>query len=279
MKNDGPFLFVGSHHPQRHAERLEPSEIANPGADAIIPGQLSSLADSALDAAIGSTGRFLEVVVIDATGQRAGSPGVWLASCQPRFKSPPSLANQFLPGRLGLGHFRLGRSHRLFLLVVGQQQGGRGNRTREVGIDSRFVDVVEEGEELVVLLLGNRVELVLVTSGTFECQTQECHREGVVAVGNVLDTEFLQRATALDLLRMQTVESRGQPRVISRLGHQVTGQLQGDKTVVGHVGIECPDNPVSIRPDMAIAIDLVTVRVGVASNIEPFGGHSFAIGR
>ena len=119
---------------------------------------------------------------------------------------------------------------------------------------------------------------MLVTPGTFERQTQEGHRKGVVAVGDVFDAELLQRAAAFDLLRVQAVEGGGQPRVVGRLGQQVAGQLQSDEPVIRHVLVESPHHPVAIRPHVAVAIDLVTVRVRVACDVEPFGGHPFAIG-
>ena len=217
--------------------------------------------------------------MVNATRQRAGRPGVGLASFQPLAECPPSLIGHLSPTRLRFGDLRLGRDHRGFLLVIGQQQGGRRYRTGEVGVDAGFVDVVEEGEELVVLLLGNRIELVLVTTSTFERQSQECHREGVIAIGDVFDTELLGSTATLDLLGMQAIEGRCQLGVPGRFRDQVTGQLPRDKLVVGHVRIEGPHDPVAIWPDVTIPIDLVSVGIGVAGDVEPFRCHPFSESR
>ena len=172
---------------------------------------------------------------------------------------------QVIDSRLGLG---------------GGQQEGRGrNRTREVGIEPAFVDVVEEREEFVVLLMADRIELVTVTASTLGGEPQKCGSEGVHPVGHVLDPEFLFDAAALIGLTMQSIERRRQALVGGRVGEQITCQLPGHEIVVGKVLIERPDDPVPVRPHRPINVALIAVRIRETSQVQPGGGHSLAEGR
>ena len=47
--------------------------------------------------------------------------------------------------------------------------------------------------------------------------------------------------------------------------------------VPAEVLVEGFDDPVAPRPHLALAIDLKTVAVGIAGDIEPIGGHAFAV--
>ena len=55
------------------------------------------------------------------------------------------------------------------------------------------------------------------------------------------------------------------------------GKLLRDELVVWQVRVEGSKDPVAPRPDEALAVDLVSVRVGVARHVQPVGGHAFGV--
>ena len=66
---------------------------------------------------------------------------------------------------------------------------------------------------------------MVVAAGALERQTQHRRAEGMIAVGNILDSKLLRNAASLDLLRVQSVKGRRQPLVVGGVGQQVAGQL------------------------------------------------------
>ena len=36
-----------------------------------------------------------------------------------------------------------------------------------------------------------------------------------------------------------------------------------------HIGVECIDNPIAVRPDTAIVIKMKAVRIGIPGRVEP----------
>ena len=69
--------------------------------------------------------------------------------------------------------------------VVGA--GIDGNGVRDAAVLAHFRDVIEEGEEAVVVALGDGIELVVVTVRAFERESQPGHAERAHAIGHVLD--------------------------------------------------------------------------------------------
>ena len=63
------------------------------------------------------------------------------------------------------------------------------------------------------------------------------------------------------------------------VGQEIAGELPGDEVVDAQVAVERRDHPVAPRPHLAHAVVLVAVRVGVARDVEPVGGHALAVGR
>ena len=144
-------------------------------------------------------------------------------------------------------------------------------------VEPALVDVVEEGEEAVVLLLRHGVVLVVVAARALHGQAEEGRAEGVHAVGHVLDAVLLLGAAALVGLAVQAVEGRGQALLAGRLGQEVPRQLPGHEVVPGEVVVEGADDPVAPGPDAALDVALVAVGVRVARDVEPLAGHALAV--
>ena len=74
---------------------------------------------------------------------------------------------------------------------------------------------------------------------------------------------------------------RGQVGLLRRGLDQIGRELERHEPVVGHVGGECPHDPVAVGPGEGIAGILVAEgiahRVGVAGQIEPVAGPVFAM--
>ena len=129
-----------------------------------------------------------------------------------------ALAERRLPG--GLGRRDLGLARRacrsrsssraserveLLLLGAGRRLDHRG-RVAELDRPAVLGDVVEEGEELVELFLGDRVELVAVAAGAAERQAQPDGRGGLDAIDDVLDGVLLGDDAPLAVAAMVAVE-------------------------------------------------------------------------
>ena len=142
----------------------------------------------------------------------------------------------------------------------------------EVGIidlQRRLVLIVEEGEEAVVFLLLDGVELVVVALGAADGQAEPDVAGGGHAVEDAVDAElFLVDAALLVDLRV-AMETGGDALGLGRVRQEVAGELLDGELIKGHVLIECPDHPVAEFPDLARRINGIAVRVGVARLVQP----------
>ena len=142
-----------------------------------------------------------------------------------------------------------------------------------------FVELVEEGEELVVLALRERVELVIVTAGTAQGQPHQDSCGRVDAIGDVFDAILLGDDSSFGVDDVVAVEARRDSLVERRVRQQVSGKLLGDKLIERHPAVEGVDRPVSPPPHVAGRVVVEAVRVGIAGRIEPIERHPFAINR
>ena len=147
-----------------------------------------------------------------------------------------------------------------------------------MGVQATLIDVVEERREGVELLLLQGVELVVVTAGTLEGQTEKCAGKGLGAIGNILGAKLLLDASSLVGLAVKPLEGGRKDLLLGCIFQQIPGNLPGDELIMGQVVVECLDDPVSPRPGRAVNIGLVTVTVGIAGHIEPMTRHLFAEG-
>ena len=140
----------------------------------------------------------------------------------------------------------------------------------------RLVDILEKGEKGIEIPHGYRVEFVIVTAGTLQCQAQKRRAERIDAIDHITDAKFFLDDAALFVLQVEAVEGGGEPLFPGGVRQQVAGELPGHKPVEGQVFIEGLDDPVAIRPDWPGRIHLIAVGIGVARQIEPLGSHALA---
>ena len=93
----------------------------------------------------------------------------------------------------------------------------------------------------------------------------------------MVDAVFLLDGSALGLLRVKTVERGGEDLLVGGIGQQIARELVGDEFVPREIFVERFDDPIAPRPHVAFAVDLETVAVGVAREVEPIGGHALAV--
>ena len=186
--------------------------------------------------------------------------------------------------RLGqLGEGALGRSAFFTQrLQLGALRGCRDihHRRRIVGRDEAFLDTaVEEREELVVVALRNRIELVIVAACAADGEAEPDGRSCLEPIGDILDAILLIDDSGFASNHVIAVETRRDLLLGGRVGQQVTGELLHGKLIEGHVAVECPDHPVAPRPDLAGVVAEEAVGIGVARSVEPVGRHAFAVAR
>ena len=111
-----------------------------------------------------------------------------------------------------------------------------------------YRSVVEEREELVVLALGQRIELVIVAARAPHRDAQPHGGGSLELIEDVLDAVLLRDAAALAVDHVVTVEAGGEPLREGRLREQVPGDLLDREPVEWHVGVEGVDHPISPGP-------------------------------
>ena len=73
------------------------------------------------------------------------------------------------------------------------------------------------------------------------------------------------------------MEGRGHDLVAGGVRKQVAGELLDRESVKGLVRVEGLDHPVAVGPHRALRVALEAVGVGVAGEVQPLGGHVFAV--
>src|SRR5262249_5697617 len=151
-----------------------------------------------------------------------------------------------------------------------------GQRRRQV----YFAVAVEEGEELVVLALAQRIVLVIVALAAADGHAEPDLAGGVDAIDAGLDAALLLIDAAFLGGQRVAVDAVGD--LLSQRGarQQVAGQLLDGELVERQVAIERADEPVPIAPgEWPAGVLFVAVTVGIAGQVEPVAAPALAIMR
>ena len=144
-------------------------------------------------------------------------------------------------------------------------------------VEPELRHVIEEGEELVELLVRDRVVLVRVAARAAHRQSHERARRRLHPVDDVLDLVFVGDRAAFEVDHVIAVEARGHLLFARGVRQEVARKLLDRELVVGHVAVERGDDPVAPRPHPAQAVDVIAVRVGIPCRVQPRHRHAFAI--
>ena len=133
----------------------------------------------------------------------------------------------------------------------------------------------EDPVEAVIVRRTDRFVFVIVTAATGDCQPQQSAGDQVDAI--VDDVVGIAEESAADSEKTE----RGQVGLLRRGLDQIGSELERHEPVVGHVGGECPHDPVAVGPGEGIAGILVAEgiahRVGVTGQIEPVPRPVFGV--
>src|SRR5688572_32584864 len=134
--------------------------------------------------------------------------------------------------------------------------------------------VVEEGVELIVLALGERVELVVVTLCASKGHPEKSRRRRVYPVHDRLDAELLRVDAPFLVDLCVAVKARGDEGFEGRglrgeeiRVEQITGELPNGELIERHVFVERVDDLVMVFLDRMWRIDAISVRVGITGDI------------
>ena len=144
---------------------------------------------------------------------------------------------------------------------------------------------LEDTSERVVVGLGDRIELVVVTASAAERQPHERLAGRVDLLVDDVGEEFLLVSFGQDF-GPHRQESGGREQLRPpRRGHplldeKITGQMGPEKGVEGFVAVEGGDAPVAVAPGVAMGdVFVEPVGVGVADDVEPMPGLMLAVAR
>ena len=163
------------------------------------------------------------------------------------------------------------------LLDVGRHDVDDGGVVFFVAVHGVGLEGVEVGEEGVVVLLGDGIEFVVVAAGAADGETEEKGAEGVGAVFDIADVNFLLDGAALGGGDVGAVEAGGDELGGGGIGEEVAGELLGDEVGPGFVVVEGVDDPVAVGIELAVVVEVEAVGVAVADGVEPVAGHVFAV--
>ena len=129
------------------------------------------------------------------------------------------------------------------------------------------LDVSKERDQAVVIFLGNRVKLVLMTACAADGQAEKRFPGSAQDVVKFIPDGqcFVVRFIIPDT---DPVESRGDDRVERHVRQFITSQLLEDETVVRFVLVECSNDVVTVPPGIRFPIvTFVAVGFCVANQV------------
>ncbi len=130
-------------------------------------------------------------------------------------------------------------------------------------------DIIEKGEEAVVILLRDRIVFVIVAARAPHGEAEKCFASRLDAVIHIFDAVlFIDRAPFGGDV-MISIEPAGDLLIQRCTRQKIAGQLIGQELVIREVRIESADHPVAPSPHRAIRVVVVSVGVGVARRVEP----------
>ena len=139
--------------------------------------------------------------------------------------------------------------------------------------------VVQEGEDAVVLLLFERIELVVVALRALNGDPEDPLPDRVHTVEHGFHPELLRVDSTFLVDHRVAQKAGGDDLVLRRSGQEVARNLLDDELVVGQVAIQSADHPIAIEPDLALLVLLESVGVGIARRIQPVPPPAFAVMR
>ena len=111
----------------------------------------------------------------------------------------------------------------------------KGRTVAVIGSKPCLGDVVEESEELVEILLLNRIVFVIMASRAGQRQPEKHRPHGLHPVGHVLNNPFVRNGAALGVDAMVAVKARGHLGIEVTVRQKVSRHLLDHKLVKRHI--------------------------------------------
>ncbi len=163
------------------------------------------------------------------------------------------------------------------------------SQSRNLGGASVAIAAVEAGKDRhqpVVILLGDRVELVVVTTGAVDRQADAGGNDLGGHVVKIARTggSFEDVAPRLDIANKIPGTGGEEPGGDNRIGvvwrNIVAGDLLAEELIVRLVAVQRADHVIAVRPRIVTgAVALETVSVGVVGHVKPVARPVFAVVR
>ena len=142
-----------------------------------------------------------------------------------------------------------------------------------------FRHIVEEGLHRVEVLRGEGIELVIVAATAVEGLAHPDGSRRLHAVGRVFGQKLLRDDAALLIEHVIAMKPRGDLLIQRGPRQQIPRDLLDGELIERHVRIERLDHPVPPRPQLAVAIHLVAIRIRKPRRIQPTDRHVLAVVR
>ena len=139
-----------------------------------------------------------------------------------------------------------------------------------------LVVAVDEGEQLIVFALRDRIVLVIVALGALNGQAQHGLADGFHAIEQGFRAELLGVDAAFFVEQAVAEESGGHSRRLAGIRQQVAGQLFCQEAIVRQVPVEGIDHPVAIEMRDARLVLLEPVAVRITGRVQPVPPPAFA---
>ena len=166
---------------------------------------------------------------------------------------------------------------RLYVSGVAQDLRASGLLRRCIDGNVRFVRVVQESKEAVILFLSQRIVLMVVTLGALYGHPEDSFADRVDAVEHRLHAELFRVYAALFVDHRVTQETGGHLLILRGIRQQIARNLLDHELVVRHIAIERMDHPIAVEPHQARRVFFVAVGIGIAGGVQPVASPALAV--
>ena len=151
------------------------------------------------------------------------------------------------------------------------------HRRGQLALLPGIVDVIEEREELIILPLRDRVELVRMALGTTERQSEEDGADQVDPIDGHLEPDVLVFEGAVG--HHGAEKARGDRLVDRCAGQEVTRELLDHEPVEREVAVKGVNHPFTILAHGAGGIGFRAAAIRVSGGVEPVPPPTLTVGR
>lgn len=146
-----------------------------------------------------------------------------------------------------------------------------------LGVATAAIDggLIKEGEEAIVVALGEGIELVIVTAAAVESEAEPSGSGGFSHIHGIIDAIFFGDGAAFAVDGVIAEEGGGEFLFGGGVGEEIAGELPEGELVVGKIFVESFDHPIAPRPAGPISVVFVAIAIGVAGDFHPVPGHAF----